>query len=195
MTGELEYSLPPAIRRISGAFLWAGRVSFWIQIFLGAIAGITLLFTSVNLFVDQTTRSTPGAGIGFFFSGCGLATLFVGTFWAFRYIQMARRLRSRDESRRPKPKEALRILKLGLYISLTGMLLTLLGAEALVGALVEKSFSQGIAVLPRGGGNINQIIEITPFDMFVVLATTNIQLAHFVGLVSSLWVLNSVNRT
>ena len=194
MTGELEYSLPPAIRRISGSFLWAGRVSFWIQIVLGVISGVVLIFTISNPLVREGIGSTPGAGIGFFFSGCGLVALYAGAYWAFRYIRMARRLRGRDEARRPKPKDAIRMLKLGLYISLVGMLLTLLGTEAIVGALVEKAFSQSAATFGVGG-NFNRFAQlIQPFDIFVVLATTNIQLAHFVGLSSTLWVLNSISR-
>lgn len=191
MTGELEYSLPPAIRRIAGAFRLMGWVSFWIQVVLGVISSIALLFAVASVTTQSSGNSNPGAGAGLFFSSAGLIAVYLGAFWAFRYTRMSRRLRSQDETRRPKPKDALQLLKLGLYISLIGMFLTLLGAGANVGALLAKAISQ-----PQGaalfGNDVSRFVQ--PLDIFIVQANTNILLAHFGGLVCTLWVLNSVNR-
>lgn len=192
MTGELEYSLPPAVRRISGSFRRFGWISFWIQIILGVIASLALIFAIASLSA-RTTSDNPGAGAGLFLTSLGQIGVFVSAFWAYRYTRLGRQLRSSDESKRPKPKAAVRMLKIGLFISLGGMLLTLLGAEATVGSLLAKALSQpqGAAVFGAPGG-ISQYVQ--PLDIFIIQANTNILLAHFVGLVFTLWVLNSLNN-
>lgn len=192
MTGELEYSLPPAIRRISGAFRRFGWISFWIQIVLGVIASLALIFAIASISA-RTSGNNPGAGAGLFFTSVGQVAVFVGAFWAYRYTRVGRQLRSKDEAKRPKPKAAIRILRLGLYISLGGMLLTLLGAEATVGSLLAKALSQpqGAAVF-GAPGNLGQYVQ--PLDIFVIQANTNILLAHFFGLVFTLWILNSLDN-
>jgi hypothetical protein len=73
------------------------------------------------------------------------------------------------------------------------MLLTLLGAEATVGALLAKALSQPQGATVFGApGNVSQFVQ--PLDIFIIQANTNILLAHFVGLVFTLWVLNSLNN-
>ena len=123
----------------------------------------------------------------------GQVSVFAGAFWAFRYTRLGRQLRSRDETKRPKPKDAIRILKIGLFISLGGMFATLLGAEATVGSLLAKALSQpqGAAVF-GAPGNVSQYVQ--PLDIFVIQANTNILLAHFVGLVFTLWIMNSLDN-
>lgn len=193
MTGELEYSLPPAIRRIATAFRWCGWVSFWVQVVLGVISSLALLFAIGSLGARSSGDSNPGAAPGLFFSGLGLIAVYLGAYWAFRYTRLARRLRGRDASRRPKPKDALQALRFGLYISLGGMLLSLLGAEAIVGSLLAKALSQPQgAALFGAGTNVTQFVQ--PLDIFVVQANTNIVLAHFGGLVGTLWLYNRVSK-
>jgi amino acid transporter len=191
MTPDLQYSLPPAIRRISGAFRRFGWVSFWIQLILGVIASLALLFAVASL-AGRSQNSNPGASVGLTFSSVGLVAVFAGAFWAFQYVRMGRQLRG-DEKRRPKPKDAIRVLKTGLFISLGGMLLTLIGGEAMVGSLLAKALSQpqGAAVfgLPN---NVSQFVQ--PLDIFVIQANTNILLAHFIGLVFTLWTMNSLDN-
>lgn len=192
MVQELQYSLPPAIRRISGAFRRSGWISFWAQIVLGVIAGLALIFAIASL-SSRSGGNDPGASAGLFFTAIGQVAVFVSAFWAYRYTRIGRQLRSQDESKRPKPKTAIRTLKIGLFISLGGMLLTLLGAEATVGALLAKALSQpqGAAVF----GTANSVSQyVQPLDIFVIQANTNILLAHFVGLVFTLWILNSLDN-
>jgi len=192
MTPELEYSLAPDIRRISGAFRRFGWISFWAQIVLGVIASLALIFAIASLSA-RSSGNNPGAGAGLFLTSVGQVSVFAGAFWAFRYTRLGRQLRSRDETKRPKPKDAIRILKIGLFISLAGMFATLLGAEATVGSLLAKALSQpqGAAVF-GAPGNVSQYVQ--PLDIFVIQANTNILLAHFVGLVFTLWIMNSLDN-
>ncbi|HEY9888780.1 MAG TPA: DUF3611 family protein [Candidatus Obscuribacterales bacterium] len=192
MTGELEYSLPPTIRRISTAFRRFGWISFWIQLVLGVIASLALIFAIASV-TSRTTGNNPGAGAGLFFTSVGQVAVFVSAFWAYRYTRLGRQLRSQDDAKRPKPKVALRTLRGGLFISLGGMLLTLLGAEATVGSLLAKALSQPQGAAVFGVPNsVSQYVQ--PLDIFVIQANTNILLAHFCGLVFTLWILNSLDN-
>ncbi len=192
MTTDFDYMLPPAVRRISSSFRIVGWISFWVQAVLAVISSLVLLFALVNLGARSAGGGNPGTGVGLLFATLGLVAVYVSTFWAFRYTQMGRRLRSRDTAKRPSPKDALQALRLGTAISMAGMLITLFGGQALIGSLLAKALSQ-----PQGGsvfipGNINQYVEA--FDIFVVQANTNTLLAHFVSLAATLWLLRTVNR-
>jgi hypothetical protein len=193
MNSELEYSLPPAVRRISGAFRIVGWISFWSQIVLGVISGGVLLFSAVSISARTTGAANPGTGVGLLFAGLGLVAAFAGAYWAFRYTRIGRRLRSQDSSRRPSPKAAIQALRFGLLISLAGMLLTLVGGQALIGSLLGKALAQpqsGAAIFAPG--NINQFVEA--FDIFIIQANINTLLAHFVAIVATLWLLRTVNQ-
>ena len=193
MTTDFDYTLPPAVRRISGAFRVVGWVSFWVQAVLAVISSLVLLFALVNLSVRSAPGGgNPGTGVGLLFAALGLVAVYLSAFWAFRYTRLGRQLRSKDSAKRPSPKDALQTLRLGTMISMGGMLITLFGGQALIGSLLAKALSQ-----PQGGavfvpGNINQYVEA--FDIFVVQANTNTLLAHFVSLAATLWLLRTVNR-
>jgi hypothetical protein len=197
MNSELDYSLPPAIRRISAAFRWAGWVSFWIQVVLAVVSSLMLL-SALGLIGARTAAggANAGTGVGVLLALAGLVAVYSSIYWAFRYALLGRRLRSRDASKRPSPKDAIQVLRIGIVISMVGMLLTLFGGQALIGSLLLKALLQ-----PQGGtvfmpGNINQYVEA--FDpgifIFIVQANTNTLLAHFVSLSATLWLLRTVNR-
>lgn len=198
-----SYSLPPAVQRVATAFRMVGWVSFWTQIVLGVISGIVLIFAAGS--IGAASRPTvvpgvpgavapsggvnPGTGAGLSLAVLGLLALFAGAYWAFRYTRLSRQLKTADSQERPKRGDALWTLRIGLLINLIGMLLTILGAQAIVGSLVAKSFEQGAGIFT---GNFQRFIN--PLDIFLVQANTNTIMAHFIGLVATLWILRSVNR-
>lgn len=182
-------SLPPAVRRVAGALRRVGWVSFWVQIVLAVVSAIVLFFA--GSFLRAPTAANPGTGSGLFFAFLGLVALFVATFWAFRYTRLSRRLTSASSQSRPRRGDAVQILQIGLVINLVGMLLTILGAQAIIGTLVGKSFEQGIAFWGVPGRTLN---FITPVDLLVVQANANTIMAHFIGLVATLWLIRCVNR-
>lgn len=191
MTRETDYTLPPAVRRIASSFRLVGWISFWIQVVLGVIAGGILLFASAT-FGARSSGGNPGTGTGLILASLGLLAVFVSAYWAFRYAQLGRRLRSGDPNKRPSPQSAIQALRIGLILSMAGMLITLMGGQALIGSLLGKALTQ-----PQGGavftpGNIDQYVEA--FDIFIVQANTNTLLAHFAALAATLWLLRTVNR-
>lgn len=193
MANRLEpYSLPPAVRRVSESFRMAGWVGFWAQLVLAIVSSLVLLFAVTSLSIRAGTANNPGTGAGIFFAIGGLAVLYLGAYWAFRYTRLSRQLKTTDPKTRPKRGDAVQALRIGLMISLVGMLLTLLGAQAIVGSLLAKSLSQ-----PQGGA-IYAPAQATQFiqslDIFVVQANTNTVMGHFVGLITSLWLVRSMSR-
>jgi hypothetical protein len=193
MARELDYSLPPAVRRIATALRWYGWVSVWIQGVLGIISSLVLLFAVASLSA-RAGGGNPGTSTGFIFAILGLIAVYIGAFWGFRYTRLAKGLRSSDMGKRPKPKDVLQTLRLGLLISLGGMLVSLLGGQAIIGALLAKALSQpqGAAVF-GAGANVTQFVQ--PLDIFVVQANTNILLAHFGGIACTLWLFRTVDRS
>lgn len=190
-----SYALPPVIQRLATTFWLAGWISFWVQIVLAVISGVVLLFAAGSVgSAAVTTPGVPGAGInpgtgaGLFLAVLGLLTLFGGAYWAFSYTRLSRKFKAAYAEDRPKPSSATRTLEIGLTINLVGMLLTILGAQAIIGSLVAKSFAQGVGIF---SGNFRNFIN--PLDIFLVQANTNTILAHFVGLIATLWILRTVN--
>lgn len=194
---ESSYNLPPAVQRVALAFRRTGWISFWAQLVPGVISAGSLIFASFGLAAGATT-TTPGVpsptstetGTGAFFSMLGLLALAASVFWAFRYARLGRRLQTADTRVRPKRGEAFQLLRVGLMINLAGMLLTFLGAQAIIGSLVIKASAQGFAIFSGSAARF-----VNPLDMLLVLATTNINMAHFIGIVASLWLLRVMSRS
>jgi amino acid transporter len=190
MSSQLEpYALPPAVRRVASAFRITGLISFWAQLVLAVISTIVLIFAGSNL-GNRSESPNPGTGVGVFFAFLGLVLLYAGVYWAFSYIRLARRLQASDPKNRPKPRDATQALRIGLTINLIGMLLTLLGAQAIVGSLLAKSLSQ-----PQGTILAERSTQfVQSLDIFIVQANTNTVLAHFIGVVASLWLIRAMSR-
>lgn len=179
------------LQEIAQAFRLTGWISFWAQLVLGVVATVILGFASFSRGAAVENQRV-GTGVGIFFAGAGVITLTVSIFWAFRYTKIAKQLQSSNSNNRPRKADTIQLLRLGLIISLVGLLISLVGAQAIVGTLLAKSLT-----LPQAGVGVYQIDPsriIRPLDIFVVQANTNTTAAHLAGLIASIWLLNRVNR-
>jgi hypothetical protein len=177
--------ISPNVLRVVLALRRWGWVSFWAQVVLCVVSSIVLL-QLILLRGNQTglptgADSNPATLPGLSFAWGGVAILGASIFWTFRYTQMAKKLRSPD---RPTKTQTVFQIKIGLIINLLGMLVTLFGAAAIIGALTLRS-QQGVFA---GSGNFN--LTIQPLDFQIIQASFNIIFAHYIGLVASLWLLN-----
>ncbi|MDZ8224539.1 MULTISPECIES: DUF3611 family protein [unclassified Nostoc] len=177
------------LRAIAQIFRLFGWSSFWIQLALGVVSGVILL---ANSLFGRNIGSTNNAGTGFgvLLEVCGLLALGGGIYLAYRYTRIGNQLQSSNPSNRPRKSETVQVLRLGLWVNLGGILLTLLGAQAIVGSFTLRALSQGQLIF---SAQANQAI-ISGLDMFVVLANIQTLQAHFAGLLASLWLLNRINR-
>lgn len=184
-------SLPTAVQRAAFALRRGGWICFWVQLVLGVVSTLILLFATLFAFGNTGGNNSgdPGSNGGLFFAVLGLGTLAYSVYRAFSYTRLAQKLRTSPSTLRPSKGDTLRIVKFGLMWNLAGMSLTLVGAEAINGTLLAKSLSQ-----PRGFYNAlpNLTEFIQPLDIFIVLANTHTIVAHFVGISTSLWLINKI---
>ena len=91
-----------------------------------------------------------------------------------------------------------RSLKINIYLNCLGMLVTVLGAEQIVGVLVAKILStQGLspfAVQGAAAGSFGATQTVQALDIFVVQANTNTLLSHLLSLCSCLWLWRWVGK-
>lgn len=188
---ELSPSIPPSVQRVSSNLRWAGLIGFWLQVVLGAISAITLLVATPNLLSNKDGgQGTGGTGFGIFFAICGLIALGICIYFSFRFTNIARLLQNSEPAQRPSRTDTLRVIRTGLIVNLLGMLLTIIGAQAIVGSLLVESLRQspGLGV---GGASARFVL---PIDLVVVQSNTNLIAAHFAGIAVSLWLLNRITR-
>ena len=178
------------IRAIAQRFRLVGWISFWIQLVLGVISGVIVLLFSFWSQSPDNPSNNPGTGFGVFLAVCGLIMLGAGIYLAFRYTRIGKQLDSSNPSNRPRKQESVQVIRLGVWINLGGILVTILGAQAIIGTLVARSISSQAGT--------TQLIDpnrfISGLDMLVVQANTNTISAHFAGLVASLFLLNRITK-
>ena len=172
------------IRRLSFAFKWAGMIGFWTQLVLGVISTVMLLLAITN----RTERNSSGTGFSLFCAVCGLICLTVGIYFSFRYSKMAKSFEATNGTR-PKKSQTLQLIQIGIIVSLAGMFLTILGAEAIAGIVLSKILAFDPAKIFN---NQTSSEFVNSLDLFIVQANTNIIAAHFAGLTSSLWLLSRI---
>lgn len=197
-----QTAIEDKFKRVANALRWTGWASFWVQLILLATTAIMLMLAisgrSFNRTVTPNPRlpavnlnqgTTPGIGIGIFWAGCGIVALLIGLFIAFRQTRFARRLFNSNSQIHPQKSEVLQLLRWGVITGLIGMFLTILGGGATLGVLLSKSIAQ-----PQGVAIYDPTRIIRSLDIFVAAANMNGITAHFVGTVTSLGLINWLNR-
>jgi protein-S-isoprenylcysteine O-methyltransferase Ste14 len=189
-SSEIMTPLPSAIQRVSSDLKWAGNIGFWVQLVLGVVSLVTVLFSAPSL---SQAKTSQGTGFGIFSAVCGLIVLAVSIYFSFRYTLIARMLQNPNTAERPRKADTLQVIRMGLIVNLVGMLLTIIGAEAIVGIVLLKALT-----LPTAGGSgviINDPSKfVNPLDLLIVQANTNTIAAHFAGIVTSLSLLNRITK-
>jgi hypothetical protein len=183
---EVSSSLPLAVKRASSSLKVGGNFGLWVQLVLGVVSAVTLLVASPNLGGQNSTQATAA---GVFFALGGIVALGISIYFCFRYTQISRRLATADSGSRPSRAVILRQLRLGLIVNLVGLLLTILGAQAIVGIVLVKSLTQPQLVI---GAKPQEFVN--SIDLLIIQANVNIIAAHFAGILSSLWLTERLNK-
>jgi Protein of unknown function (DUF3611) len=173
------------LRRVAQALRWAGLAGFWIQLFLGVVSSVTLALAIVT----QSERSSPGIGFSLFCAVCGLICLIVGICITFRYGKLSSKF-AKPNVDLPKKSTTIKMVQIAIITSISGTLITIIGGETITGLILSKTLA-----LDPGKIFNNQNSEfVNSLDVFIVQACFNIIAAHCVGLVSSLWVYNQIDK-
>lgn len=195
MTNQLDTDkLPATVQRVAFALRTVGWICFWVQLVLAVVAAIILLFAipfAIPSGTAAAASTSAGTSGGVFFALCGLLVLGYSVYRAFRFTRLSRQLRSPANAVRPKKADTIKQVQFTLVSNLVGMLLTLVGAEAISGTLLAKSLAQPQALF---GATVDLGRFIQPLDIFVVLANTHATVAHFVGIVGTLWLLDRIHK-
>ncbi|XP_010530742.1 PREDICTED: protein TIC 21, chloroplastic-like [Tarenaya hassleriana] len=173
------------LEKTSKHFKSLGSFGFWGQLVLTVVASVILSFSVV-------VTGKPTSPATFYATAGGIAAAFVSVFWSFGYIRLSERLRrtSADPSKAPPRADAVRGLKNGIMVNLLGMGGAILGMQATVGFLVAKALTT--SANPFYQGVSPGYSPVLALDIFLVQASANTILSHFLGLVCSLELLRSV---
>lgn len=179
-------TLPPAAKQAASNLQIWGWLGFCIQVTIAIISTVILAFA---IFSRQFGEGATNAGTGFsiFLAVCGILALGFSTFLFFRYTRIAKQLKANTPSH-PHKSDTIQVLRVGLIASLIGMLVTLVGSEVGTAVVLAKVLSQ-----PQGIAVYDPQRIIRALDILVIVANVNLVLAHFVGNISSLWLLKSID--
>ncbi len=183
---ELAQPLPPVVQKVSNNLQRWGFWSFWLQLVLGIISTVTLLFSTPALF--ETKERVLSIRFGIFCAFVAIILLIGALVISFRYGKIGRRIQHPDPAMRPKKSETIQLIRIGLMLNLIGMLFSLLGAETLVGLALAKLLTLSPQLI---GSNPQQYVN--SLDLLIIQANTNTIGAHFAGIVTSLILLNRIN--
>ncbi|MGQ4649134.1 DUF3611 family protein [Lyngbya aestuarii] len=188
MQTKLDSTSPtPEIKDIAANFRLVGLLGFWVQLGLGVVSFLCLLFAwSGRNFSEETHQ---GMGVSIFFAVCGVIALGISIYFAWRYTRIAKSLGNSNPGLRPSKSDTIALLRLGLITTFAGIFLNLLGAGASLGVQVAKAVSQ-----PPGVAITDPDMIIRALDVFVSVANVDGIAAHFVGAICSLWLLERVNQ-
>ncbi|MCA1904629.1 MAG: DUF3611 family protein [Cyanobacteria bacterium KgW148] len=177
-------NLSPQLAKTIKAFRTLGFVGLWVHGVPGVIAGVLLIFGGFRGGGAETAN--PGTLPGVAAAWIGWVLILAGFGWNFFYIRWAKQLQG---GQRPSRAQTLTQLKIGIGISLGGQVSALLASFAIVGTLAQRALfrTQGAIV-----ADPSRFVE--PIDLFTVQASLLIILAHFLGLLISLWLLDGVTR-
>jgi hypothetical protein len=180
-------TIAPSLQGIGNTIRLTGWITFWLQLGLAVVSGLAVLFASTGRgFAEQPNT---GLGIGIFWAICGIIALLFSAYWDFRYTRLGKRLENPNHALHPSKADTIAAIRIGIIVSLFGMLLTLFGAGSTLGVLVAKSISQ-----PPGVAITDPYKIIRALDVFVAVANINGIAAHFVGTVASLWLFERVHN-
>jgi hypothetical protein len=163
-----------------------GWACFWSQLVLGVVSIGMLLVASSSL-----GSANAASGGGLLFAWLGLGMLGFSIFLAFRYPQLARKLRSPTPSQRPTRADTTQQVRMALISNTTGMFISLMAAEAIGGTLFIKFLSQpqsSIATVE----SMRQFVQ--PLEILGVLGNIHTIFAHFLGIAAALLLLNEIHK-
>lgn len=178
----------PTKREFAGNLRIISRISYWVHLLLGTVSGIILLLAVFTRNLAEESRNIF-FGFSIFLAIASLVALAFRVYWALRYRRMAKRLQQPNPNLQPKREEIIRVLRIGLIVSLVGLVLAFIASEITTIAVLAKSMAQ-----PQGVAVYDPEKIIRGMDIFLVLADVNLIGAHILGSINSLGLLNWITK-
>ncbi|TKW22207.1 hypothetical protein SEVIR_4G214400v4 [Setaria viridis] len=164
-----------------------GTLGFWSQLVCTTISAGILSFSAVAT-GDVTAPFT------FIATSVGILAAFISVFRSFGYIRLSERFRrtANEPAKAPPRADVVKNLRNSIVFNVVGMGAAVLGLQATVGALVAKALTT--SSVPYYQGIPPGQSPVLALDIFLVQASANTILSHFLGLSSSLELLRSVTQ-
>jgi len=161
-------------------------------VILTSVSSVIILFARNVVKASDKALANSGTD-GFFLAGSSIVASILSIIWTWGGARLARRLKKRNTTRIRAANMTRRAIKVGVSLNIVGMLLSLVGAEQIVGMLAVKVLTmQGVLGNPATLAVATQTLQ--PLDILVVQANTNTMLSHFVSLVCGLYLTNFVDK-
>jgi Protein of unknown function (DUF3611) len=179
------------LRILGYQFKLIGWASFWLKLVLAIATIVIVLFASTTLGGRPAAPGQPvptagtGIGLGIPFLIGGVVCLSISVYWSFFYTRLSRRLVKPSPKGQPSKGETTNWIRAALITDLIGMLLMVIGAESIGGILFGKALSQGVGSFI----SIDPTRFIQPGDLLIILGSIHGITGLFIGLSSSLWLL------
>ncbi|KAM7263640.1 hypothetical protein ACFE04_001323 [Oxalis oulophora] len=166
-------------------FKRVGTIGFWAQLVCTIVSAGVLSFS-----ILVTGKPTQPAT--FYATATGIAAAFISVFWSFGYIRIADKLRktASHPSKAPPRADVVKSLRSGIMVNLLGLGSTIIGMQATVGLLVAKALTS--TANPYYQGISPGYSPVLALDVYLVQASANAILSHFLGILCSLELLRSV---
>ena len=138
----------------------------------------------------RAQRRQAGIGDAIYWSGCALALLFLTCALAYHYTRRARKIALAPERYLGgKRGSGLWFLHAGMTFGFLGVFLSFIGVALSISLLIAKTVSQ-----PPGIAITDPTKIIRALDVFVLLMSFLLLLAHFIGVGISVWLRIAVAR-
>ena len=183
MQNKLNSPSIPTKRKFAGVFRLLGQISYWVHLILGATSAIILGLIVFSRRLGTSTSNTA-ISISIFLTIASLVALGIRIFFAWRYSRLAKQLQLATPTQ-PNRVEVITLLRIGLTISLVGLILAFFASETTVVSIIATAIAQPQTVPVY---QPQQAIETA--DLFLDFVNVTILGAHALGTVNSLGLLN-----
>ncbi len=183
--GALEPFIPTSAtgfiaEGLARSFRFFGGAAFWLELFLGVISAVLLGFGFAGRTVSP---GGPVFGDAIYWAAGALGILVLTTFFAFKYMKTARRIRNDPARYLSRDRRwTFWFVVVGALLSVLGLLDSFVGVGLSVALLVGKTMSQ-----PPGIAITDPTKIIRALDIFVLLVNFSVLFAHFVGFGVAAW--------
>ena len=177
---------------MAGYLRLSGWIAFWGQLALGGVAVLLLMATASSAYYEANPVKVLGFGAHWLEGGSWayfaivVLGLTIAGFFACTRIgkRFQRGLDPRGWQLRLK-----RTVSGIMFGSSLGVSMAIIGAAFSIALLVAKTVAQ-----PPGIAITDPAKIVRAVDIFILLANFNIVVAHFIGILTCLWMLNRVNH-
>jgi cytochrome b561 len=168
-----------------------GTIAFWGQLCMGLIAALLLIVTTSSSYYEENLPSLPygfswAEGLVWAYLSLGVLALTIIGFYSCTLLARSLKHGEIPEDGGAGVKRLISTINFGSALGLT---LAILGNAFSIALLISKTVSQ-----PPGIAITDPEAIVRAVDVFVLLANFVIVVAHFLGILICLWILNRLHH-